>query len=75
MTDLNFSEAAAPFIGPRLLRIEIDMVPYKGPHTRRAVKAAMTRAGVDFCVLDFGSIAGPVLGYRASDLAHVRLLG
>jgi hypothetical protein len=51
--DFTYEEArAAVWYGPREARIEIAGEPYRGAHTRRAVRTAMTRAGVTECTIN-----------------------
>lgn len=56
--------AANPVSGPRRLHVEIDGAPYAGAHTRRALRAAMTRAGVETCTVN------GVAGYNKASLAY-----
>lgn len=56
--------AANPVSGPRRMHIEIAGAPYAGSHTRRAIRAAMTRAGVDVCTIN------GVAGYNKASLAY-----
>lgn len=44
----HFERAHEPSQGPVLLQIVIKGVPYTGKHTRRAIKAALTRAGAAY---------------------------
>lgn len=56
--------AANPVSGPRRFHVELDGVPYTGAHTRRALRAAMTRAGVETCTVN------GVSGYNKASLAY-----
>lgn len=56
--------AANPVAVARRMHIEIAGVVYTGAHTRRAVRSAMTRAGVDTCTVN------GVEGYNKASLAY-----
>jgi hypothetical protein len=71
---------AVPFSYAAHVEIEIGGRPYRGVHTRRAIKSAMTRAGVSVCWIRQGGTDGdgaPMKAqmYWAADLAHLRHLG
>jgi hypothetical protein len=53
MSDMSYEEYRnAKWLGPIRVAIEIDGKPYTGGHTRRAIRAAMTRAGVEECTVN-----------------------
>jgi hypothetical protein len=63
----HFEQAATPAPpGPNLLQIVIKGKPYTGAHTRRAIKAALTRAEAVY----FGVRCGQAVDGEGNDVGY-----